>query len=161
MLSNIIYGICHTGQTYLIFVISFTQSGFLNPNILHLKIMKNTPKFVFCAFLLDKFTPGQIIFTQVCGACTKYEVCVQTVPLFPAVKKHKILWNTFQFDCNSFQVAWSAILFLVLKRELKAMQRMYHVSSTYNEWWMEVATMMMLILLQIGNDDHYRPHHHP
>ena len=30
-------------------------------------------------------------------------------------------------------MACSAILFLVLKRELKAMQRMYHVSSTPND----------------------------
>ena len=71
---------------YLILVISFTLAGFLNPNILHPKITKNTqklqqivPKSVKYAFFLrsilkilhrtDFFYTG-----TACGACTKYEV---------------------------------------------------------------------------------------
>ena len=52
---------------YLIFVISFTLAGFLNPNILHPKITTNSPK-------LETFTPDRI-FLHACGACNKYEEC--------------------------------------------------------------------------------------
>ena len=34
------------GEAYLIFVISFTQAGFLIPNFLHPKISTKTPKSV-------------------------------------------------------------------------------------------------------------------
>ena len=59
---------------YLIFVISFTLAGFLNPNILHPKITKNTqklheiaPKSVTYAvfrFESGNFYTGQNFFTQ-------------------------------------------------------------------------------------------------
>ena len=59
---------------YLILVISFTLAGFLNPNILHPKITKNTQKLqqiapksvkyaVFCV-QSGKFYTGQNFFTQ-------------------------------------------------------------------------------------------------
>ena len=62
------------GQSYLIFVISFTLAGFLNTNILHPKITKSTkklqqiaPKSVkYAVFRVQsgKFYTGQNLFTQ-------------------------------------------------------------------------------------------------
>ena len=87
---------------YLIFVISFTLAGFLNPNILHPKITKNTqklqqivPKSVKYAFFLrsilkilhrtDFFYTG-----TACGACDNYEVWLDLVSPAPisSVKGH-------------------------------------------------------------------------
>ena len=65
---------CQTRYAYLIFVISFTQAGILNTNILHPKITKNTQKLqekapksvcyaVFCV-QSGKFYTGQNCYTQ-------------------------------------------------------------------------------------------------
>ena len=75
-------------QSYLIFVISFTPAGFLNLNILHPKITKNTQKlqqiapksvkYAFFAFNLETCSPDRMLLhtRRDCGFCNKYQVCV-------------------------------------------------------------------------------------
>ena len=66
-------------STYLIFVISFTQAIFFNPNILHPKITTNFPKICkICSFSRSIWTilhRTEFFYTgTACGACDKYEV---------------------------------------------------------------------------------------
>ena len=68
--------VCFNGKdnTYLIFVISVTQAGCLNPFILHPNILKNTQKlkqiapkivkYVVFRFQSGKFYTGQNFFTR-------------------------------------------------------------------------------------------------
>ena len=89
--------------SYLIFVISFTLAGFLNPNILHPKITKNTQKLqqiapksvkyaVFFRVQSGKFYTGQNFFTQ-------------ALPVVPVTNMRYAHWNhdphcDYQHQCT-------------------------------------------------------------
>ena len=103
--------------TYLIFVISFTQAGFLNPKFLHPKTMQNTwklqqipPKSVKYAVLCvqsGKFYTGQIFFYTgtARGARDKYEVCSsirsQYLDWHVVVQTVHNIWYCHSQSCSS------------------------------------------------------------
>ena len=88
-----------TDNTYLIFVISFTQAGFFNPKFLHPKTMQNTQK-------LQQIPPKSVKYAVLCVQSGKFytgqNFFTRALPVVPATNM-RYAYSPLQDVCSHSQ----------------------------------------------------------